>query len=174
MGQNGSKIDKNERNKRFFIAVDYLFSHDYVTSQRDLAAKIGISEAGYSRLKNGLKNVSDDTFRKLNSAVGGIFNMAYFRGESDTMLAADNDKPTDTQEPVLDQGSLINSLIAAKDETIASLKSEKAAMQALIDEQADHIKTLKGRLIEYRKLIDAAKIDLSNHPFPMGVAETNL
>ena len=182
MGQNGSKIDKNERNKRFFIAVDYLFSHDYVTSQRDLAAKIGISEAGYSRLKNGLKNVSDDTFRKLNAAVGCIFNMSYFRGESDVLIVGDNKPTADAPEQAIDQSSLVNALLAANNQTIESLKRELASekesherevaqMQARIEEQADHIQTLKGRLMEYRKIIDAAKIEIGNYPFPMGVAE---
>lgn len=77
--------------------------------------------------------------------------------------------------------SVINAAIAAYSQTIEALKRESAAkdetiaaMQATINEQADHILTLKGRLQYYRKLIDAAKIDLSNHPFPIGVAETNL
>jgi transcriptional regulator with XRE-family HTH domain len=60
-----------------------------VKTQRDLAVKIGITETSISRLRKGQRGVSYETLRKLNESFGNIFNMQYFRGESDVMLVAD-------------------------------------------------------------------------------------
>ena len=177
-----AKMDNNARKSRFMDAVDYLFQHRLVTSQKDLAAKIGITEPTLSRIKSGIKNVSDETLNKMNAAFDGIFNMSYFRGESDVLIVGDNKPTADAPEQAIDQSSLVNALLAANNQTIESLKRELASekesherevaqMQARIEEQADHIQTLKGRLMEYRKIIDAAKIEIGNYPFPMGVAE---
>ena len=78
-----------DKNARFFAATDYLYQEKLIKTQKDLAKKIGISENSMSRLRKGHRGVSDETFRKLNDTFGNIFNMQYFRGESDVMLVAD-------------------------------------------------------------------------------------
>ena len=77
MGQ----IDKNMKNELFKVAIDYIYKEHLVGSQGELAEKIGISASALSRIMNDKKFVGDDTLRKMNEAFGGIFNMAYFRGE---------------------------------------------------------------------------------------------
>ena len=77
MGQ----IDKNLKNELFKVAIDYIYREHLVGSQGELAEKIGISASALSRIMNDKKFVGDDTLRKMNEAFGGIFNMAYFRGE---------------------------------------------------------------------------------------------
>ena len=77
MGQ----IDKNLKNELFKVAIDYIYKEHLVGSQGELADKIGISASALSRIMNDKKFVGDDTLRKMNEAFGGIFNMAYFRGE---------------------------------------------------------------------------------------------
>lgn len=77
MGQ----IDKKLKNQLFKVAVDYIYKEHLVYSQGELAKKIGISDSALSRIMNDKKFVGDDTLRKMNEAFGGIFNMAYFRGE---------------------------------------------------------------------------------------------
>lgn len=77
MGQ----IDKNLKNELFKVAIDYIYKEHLVSSQGELAEKIGISASALSRIMNDKKFVGDDTLRKMNEAFGGIFNMAYFRGE---------------------------------------------------------------------------------------------
>jgi transcriptional regulator with XRE-family HTH domain len=81
-------MDNKIKNELFFVACDYLYKEKLVTSQKDLAQKIGISEASFSRIKKG-RVVSDETLRKLNESFGSIFNMQYFRGLSTTMLVAE-------------------------------------------------------------------------------------
>lgn len=78
-----------DKNARFFAATDYLYHEKLIKTQKDLAKKIGISENSMSRLRKGHRGVSDETLRKLNETFGNIFNMQYFRGESDVMLVAD-------------------------------------------------------------------------------------
>ena len=73
--------DKNLKNELFKVAIDYIYREHLVGSQGELAEKIGISASSLSRIMNDKKFVGDDTLRKMNEAFGGIFNMAYFRGE---------------------------------------------------------------------------------------------
>jgi DNA-binding XRE family transcriptional regulator len=69
-------MDNKIKNELFFVACDYLYKEKLVTSQKDLAQKIGISEASFSRIKKG-RVVSDETLRKLNESFGSIFNMQF-------------------------------------------------------------------------------------------------
>lgn len=86
MGQ----IDKKLKNQLFKVAVDYIYKEHLVGSQGELAKKIGISDSALSRIMNDKKFVGDDTLRKMNESFGGIFNMAYFRGDDPhCMLAKD-------------------------------------------------------------------------------------
>ena len=80
-GQNWLIMDKKLKNELFKVAVDYLFKEKKVGSQKELADRIGITEPSLSRIMNNKRFVSDDTLRKMNESFGGIFNMAYFRGE---------------------------------------------------------------------------------------------
>ena len=89
MVQIGTIQSNKTKNELFFDAVDYLFRHQKVTSQQELAEKIGISPSAFSRIKSGLNKVSDDTLVKMNNAFDGIFNMPYFRGDSNWLLVDD-------------------------------------------------------------------------------------
>lgn len=82
-------MDDSFKNNLFFVAVDYLFKEKMVSSQKELAKKIGITETALSRIKKGQRIVSDETLRKMNEAFGHIFNMAYFRGRSTKLLIED-------------------------------------------------------------------------------------
>lgn len=200
MGQ----IGKNGRNELFKIAVDYLFKEHLVSSQGELAEKIGISESALSRIMNNKKFVSDDTLRKMNEAFGGIFNMAYFRGESIYFLIEDMleekaqqigmtvvptedykySPPQESGQP--DQSSLYNAALSAQIETIAILKQSiddlKEQHQRIIDEKDARIRELQQladerlhRIAELRRTIDANVVTgLSAYPFQMGSAEHRL
>ena len=163
-------MDKKARNERFLNAVDHLFQEKLVINQTDLCQKVGIGVASYSRIKTGARIVSDDTIRKMNDAFNGIFNLAYFRGDSDVLLA---NQPEPAKEPAdvryIDNGSMLNALIAAKDETIYALQQQLAAKDELIQAKDDLIAGLRSQLAALRTQVDEKKI--SDYPFPMGVAE---
>ena len=149
-------MDKKERNERFLVAVDYLFKENLVRNQTDLCQKVGIGVASYSRIKTGVRIVSDDTIRKLNDAFGGIFNMAYFRGDSETLLANGWEPDQELPAPAIDTGSILNALLAAKDETIAALQDQLAAKEEIIQVKDELIATLRGQLaaMNYEKEIE--------------------
>jgi transcriptional regulator with XRE-family HTH domain len=163
-------MDKKARNERFLNAVDHLFQEKLVINQTDLCQKVGIGVASYSRIKTGVRIVSDDTIRKMNDAFNGIFNLAYFRGDSDVLLA---NQPEPAKEPAdvryIDNESMLNALIAAKDETIYALQQQLAAKDELIQAKDDLIAGLRSQLAALRTQVDEKKI--SDYPFPMGVAE---
>lgn len=180
-------MDKKLKNELFRVAVDYLFREKKVGSQKELAEKIGITEPSLSRVMNGGRIVSDKTLHKMNEAFGGIFNMAYFRGEDPhCMLMEDliyyKQHPEDrlvfernTQENEqtgIDQSSLVNALLAAKDETIDGLKSRIADLQRTIADKEEIIKARDARIVDLeRQLAVATTSDITRYPFKVGVAE---
>ena len=149
-------MSNKSKNERFAVAVDYLFQEKLITSQKDLCVKIGLTEPTYSRIKTGKRIVSDETIRKLNDTFGGIFNMAYFRGDSETLLANGREPDQELPAPAIDTGSILNALLAAKDETIAALQDQLAAKEEIIQVKDELIATLRGQLaaINYEKEIE--------------------
>ena len=140
-------MEKKDKNERFLKAVDLLYQKHLVSSQKNLAEAIGVSGPALSRIKNGTKVVSDDTIRKLNAAFKNMFNMDFFRGvegaqltkeQTTSQIGADN-LPDSRKESCIDQSSLVNALLAAKDETIASLRDQ-------IQQQQEIIQLLKRKL----------------------------
>lgn len=180
-------MDKKMKNNLFMVAVDHLYKEKLVDSQKSLAEKIGISEAALSRIKNGTKTVSDETLRKMNAAFGGIFNMAYFRGESTKFLIEDVDYFLQHPEEDVHAGfdrelknraiQRNNNQVVSDDEVkkmkeqIAKFKSDLANMQKIIDEKDRHITTLKHDNEWLRNLIDKMQLDsrrgLLDHNFQM-------
>ena len=154
-------MDKILKNQLFKVAVDYIYKEHLVESQGELADKIGISSSALSRIMNNKKFVGDDTLRKMNEVFGGIFNMAYFRGESTVLLIEDtmNFMAPENNKNEIDQSSLVNAALAAKDETIAS---QRETIESLKRENA----LLRQQLSNYQ----AGEL-LERHPFPMAVSE---
>ena len=143
-------MEKKDKNERFLKAIDLLYQKQLVNSQKQLAEKIGIGEAALSRIKNGSKIVSDETIRKMNAAFNNMFNMDYFRGVEGTELInapiASQPETKAAPEPI-DQSSLVNALLAAKDETIASLKRQ-------IEQQSEMIELLRKQYDDIRYAAD--------------------
>jgi hypothetical protein len=96
-------------------------------------------------------------------------------GDNPTMQEPANAVPASS---TIDPSSAINAAIAAKDETIASLKRELRTKDDIIQALREQLATKdqliaeqKTRLIEYRRIIDSRDSTLTNYPFPFGVAE---
>lgn len=144
-------MDKKLKNERFRMAIDYLYSKNAISSDKELAGKIGITPASLSRLFNGKKNVSDDTIRKMNDAFGGIFNMAYFRGESTWLLIqdaidskAEAAEPHSTTSAESDILELYARMIRKLDDTRVELQKEIAEVRQLKDELRQTINHLSS------------------------------
>lgn len=188
MGQ----IDKNLKNELFKVAIDYIYKEHLVGSQGELAEKIGISASALSRIMNDKKFVGDDTLRKMNEAFGGIFNMAYFRGEdTHCMLVKDLiyykqhpeerlvfDKPQTTTTPApqaIDYTFLIEKAVekatAYADKTIAMLEKQVAMLEKEVDEKDAEISMLKAKLHEF-EIATTVITPGQKYPFEVGVSET--
>ena len=186
-------MDKKLKNELFRVAVDYLFREKKVGSQKELAEKIGITEPSLSRVMNGGRIVSDKTLHKMNEAFGGIFNMAYFRGEDphcmliedlayyqqhpEERLVFERSQQHSSERPheqFIDVSSVFNSALAAKDEAIAALKSRISDLERTIADKEEIIKARDARIKELERQLAAATTgDLSRYPFNFGAAEDN-
>ena len=142
------------RNEIFAHVLDWLIQNNKVEDQKDLALKTGISQNTVSRIMTGKVEPSDDTLRKLNATFGNIFNMQYLRGESIVMLIEDvayyKSHPGELNKLIngegdnkIDQSSLVNAALAAKDETIAALRDQITAKDTVIQAKDELIANLR-------------------------------
>ena len=165
------------RNEIFAHVLDWLIQNNKVEDQKDLALKTGISQNTVSRIMTGKVEPSDDTLRKLNATFGNIFNMQYLRGESIVMLIEDvayyKSHPGELNKSIngegdnkIDQSSLVNAALAAKDETIAALREQIQAKDELIAALRQQIDILQQQ-------VHAAKDEelFKDFPFPKGIAD---
>jgi transcriptional regulator with XRE-family HTH domain len=139
-------------NEIFAKMLDWIFANTEAKHNADVAKKAKINATSVSRILNGqVKNASQDTLRAVNAAYGNVFNPEWIRGKSDIMLVADLHRQAaetnmPAQQSVPDMSSLINATIAAKDETIMSLKRELSAKEQVIAE-------LRARLADKADII---------------------
>lgn len=145
-------------NELFALAVEWLYDHNKVADQKELAQVTGITETTISRiLNNKVKKPSDATVRKLLNAFPGLFNPNYFRGKNIYMLMSD----------------VIEERIYAEEK-----KQNALDMDELLKKIEDLEKRIKEKeeILEYiRKENADLKAQIANssytYPFPHGVAE---
>ena len=178
------------RNNIFAAAFDYLKRNKGIKTQKRLAELMGVSEDTITRILKDRTEVTEDIITKLQTASGCIFNLQWLRGEdANHMLASDlaDDmyRQKNESRPEIDFSSYINALLAKSDETIASLKRELAAKDDVIQEKDVRIKEKDERIADLEKLaeerlhriaelrryIDENNISMTDHPFPIGVAD---
>ena len=89
------------------------------------------------------------------------------------MLAAELGKGNPhPSAPMIDNGSAINAALAAKDETIETLKARIVDLQRTIADKEEIIKARDARIISLERQLAAATTgDLSRYPFTVGAAE---
>ena len=163
------------KNELFLEAVDYLIDNGEAIDQADIAKKAGLGPNLISRVRKGrVKSVSDDSIRALVSKFN--LNMDFFRGKSEHISRFDQasanldaelkeaqrllDKdPLEISPHPIDHSSLVNAALAAKDETIASLRDQIQTKDELIASLRQQIAILQQQR------------GLENYPFKMGTAE---
>lgn len=155
------KAKDPRRNKIFAAAYDHLKRTQGVRTQEQLADKMGVSPETVSRIIRAHTDVTEDAISRLQTASGCVFNLQWLRGESDVMLAADIKKndghATEATLPSSpDMSSMINSIIAAKDDAITSLKREVASKDETIAAKDETIAT-KEAAITAKEATIAAK-----------------
>ena len=164
-----------KRNNIFAEAFRWIKKNvEGVKYQKDLAARIGVSEDTITRIMRDQTEVTDDFLCKFNEAFDNVFNYQWLRGEdNEPMLAAElgNGNPHPSA-PMIDNGSAINAALAAKDETIETLKARIVDLQRTIDDKVEIIKARDALIITLERQLAAATTgDLSHYPFTVGAAE---
>ena len=176
-------------NEVFKKMVDWVYLNGMASNQAELCEKIGLDPASVSRILNGrVKGCKGETLRKVNAAFGNIFNPEWIRGESNVMLVRDL-TPTgmnacvETRSMVPDMSSMINAVIAGKDDAIMALKRELASKEetiaalrgqiddkeALIRDKERYIGSLQQQLADLQR----ERGSRSGFPYVPGVAETD-
>lgn len=157
-------VTKEEINGYFLEAIRRLKAQGY--SQKDIVKAAGLSQNAISKIKTGQNNAGDDTINKLCTA----FNLNpdfFYRGSKQFTM---EDKTH--QSPMIDNGSAINAALAAKDETIETLKARIVDLQRTIDDKVEIIKARDARIVSLeRQLAVATTSDITRYPFKVGVAE---
>jgi len=161
------------RNNIFAAAFDYLKRNTDIKTQKELARRMGVTENTITRILRDYTEVTEDIITKLQTASGCVFNLQWLRGEdSEHMLAVDVVETPKESQPVIDQSSMVNAVIAAKDETISQLKARIVDLERTIADKETIIKAREAHIVALeRKLSAYATSDLDNYPFSVGVAD---
>ena len=155
-------MDKKERMN---AAFNYLRDHGYLHTQKDMADAIGSTAPNVSRmLKGDPKVLTDNICVRVQRSYGCISANWLMHGEGEMLVV---DEPTEQGDPTL----------AAKNETIATLKAQLkdkdalladkdgriADKQALIDNLQEQVADLRRQLAAYR-----SKELMGDLPFKLG------
>ena len=159
---------KQERLKEVY---NHLRNHFGVHTQIDFAEAIRITRPALSSAMNGNEAyLTKNLFQKICAAYPGVFNLDYLLTGDGDLLTHEEEVHNEDYEKLynpqpIDHSSLVNALLAAKDETIESLKRELASKDETIALQRSRIADLE------RQNAASTLSDLSSYPFAIGAAE---
>ena len=168
----------NERQKRLNEVYEHLRKFYGIHTQSDFANALRKSRNAITLALNGdEKYLTDKLFKNICEAYKGVFDLNYLlTGEGD-LLTLEEEVHNEEHEKLynpqpIDQSSLVNALLASKDETIDSLKSRIADLQRTIADKEEINKVRDTRILELeRRIAQINADDLSKYPYTFGVAE---
>lgn len=134
--------------------------------QKDIATQMGITDVAFS---NGMKRIQEkfdeDFVIRFHQATDEIFSLDWLLNGTLPKFTSEITKPKEPNQPI-DQSSLVNAALAAKDETIAALHEQIAAKDELIA-------ALRQQLDIFQQLRHSAddKELFKDYPFPRGIAD---
>lgn len=156
--------------------LEWIYANTDSRNQTEVARKIGMHPVSMSKIHNGkTKSVKQETLRAVNAAYGNVFNPDWLRGKSSVMLVADLAPATTATVPCGSPSGnpsptpsaidpLTAALLAAKDETIATLRAQLAEMERIITTKDDviaskdaHISTLQQQVMGLRTKLAVEK-----------------
>lgn len=158
-------VNDKTRNNIFAAAFDELKRNHGIKTQLELARRMGVNKDTITNILHYRTVVTEDIITRLQTASGCIFNLQWLRGESDIMLAdavpavslENNNGPTASpsggEGHSIDLSSMVNAMIAAKDETIASLNRQLALFQNQLEEKNEWIAKQDAQLAEKNEWI---------------------
>lgn len=159
----------NERQKRLIEVYEHLRRYFGIHTKTGFAEAIQYGRTSMSAAMNGdEKYLTDSLFKNICAAFPGVFNLDYLlTGKGDLLTVEEDARNEAIKETfgMIDQSSMMNALIAAKDETIASLHRE-------LDAKNETIALQRSRIADLERQLAAARMsDIDNYPFTIGAAE---
>ena len=142
------------RKERFEKAYNYLKFQGIIKKQDDVAKTMGATRANVSLALNGNPAVLTDNFlMRFAKAYPGMFNFDWLLSGDGEMLTVNQSEPAKESSDVhyIDNSSMLNALLAAKDETIAAMQNQLATKDEIIQTKDDLFD------LKIRSFLDAAK-----------------
>ena len=168
----------NKRQKRLIEVYEHLRKYYGIHTKTGFAEALHYGRTSMSAAMNGdEKYLTDSLFKNICEAYPGVFNLNYLLTGEGSLLTIEEEVHNEEHEKLynpqpIDQSSLVNALLASKDETIDSLKSRIADIQRTIADKEEIIKARDARILELESRIAQSNADdLSKYHFPIGVAE---
>ena len=141
--------------------------------QKDIAEKMKMSEVGFTRAMERIKHKNDENFViKFHQATGEIFSLDWLLNGEGDKFAPKKEERQPAQPPHIDQSSLVNALIAAKDQLIEELQDKLRDKDARIEDLKQLAEERLHRIAELRRVIDANNMSI-DYPFPVGAADNH-
>lgn len=161
------------RNDRLKEVYEYVRQHFPIHTQDDFAKALGYNRSYISSAMNGNKKyLTDKLFKNIIDAFPDVFNLDYLlTGEGD-LLTVEEDASNEywknlvNPKSQIDQSSIINAALAAKDETIKAKNETIESLRDTIESLRRENALLRQQLSKYQ-----AEEMYEHHPFPGGVAE---
>ena len=159
----------NGRQKRLIEVYEHLRKYYGIHTKTGFAEALHYGRTSMSAAMNGdEKYLTDSLFKNICEAYKGVFDLNYLLTGQGDLLTVEEDAHNDAiQETfgMIDQSSMVNALIASKDETIASLRRE-------LDAKNETIALQRSRIADLERQLAAARMsDIDNYPFTIGAAD---
>ena len=167
------------REKRLHEVFEHLRKFFGIHTQTDFAVALKYSRVYISSALNGNeKNLTDKLFENICEAYPGVFDLHYLLTGEGQLLTIEEEVHNEDHERLydpqpIDQSSLINAALAAKDETIAVLRDQLTAKDTVIQAKDELIANLRQQIATLHQQLHAAKDEelFKNFPFQKGVSD---
>lgn len=164
-----------ERQKRLKEVYEHLRKYHGVHTQIDFADAIKYSRPVISSALNGNEAyLTNKLFQNICEAYPDVFNLDYLLTGNGQLLTIREEVTNEELEKVvnpqpIDQSSLVNAALAAKDQTIAQFELRLLEKDELIKTQKQFIQNLQQQIDDLRSKYESK--DFDNYTLPIGVAD---
>lgn len=169
----------NERQKRLIEVYEHLRRYFGIHTKTGFAEALHYGRTSLSAAMNGDESyLTDNLFRNICDAYPGVFDLNYLLTGEGSLLTIEEEVHNEDHERLynhqpIDQSSLINAALAAKDETIAALRDQLTAKDTVIQAKDELIANLRQQIATLQQQLHAAKDEelFKDFPFPKGIAD---
>ena len=165
------------RQKRLHEVFEHLRNFFGIHTQIDFAVALKYSRVYISSALNGNeKNLTDKLFESICEAYPGVFDLKYLLNGEGSLLTVEEEVHNEDYEKLynpqsIDQSSLVNAALAAKDEVIAAKNEVIAALRNELKVKDELIDTLRQHII-IQQSVSHEDDPLKDYPFEIGMAES--